>query len=76
MVSLVVIPIEDILAVEAVQESYFRVKNMFQVVQPNRTLYIQASNCVEEKERLDLLTKVCQYNNHRLKQYHPVTPTT
>ena len=40
---LCVIPIEDILAVEAVQESSFRVKNMFQVVQPNRTLYIQVN---------------------------------
>ncbi|KAK3872380.1 hypothetical protein Pcinc_022537 [Petrolisthes cinctipes] len=30
-----------------------------------------AMNCVEEKEWLDLLTKVCQYNSHRLKQYHP-----
>jgi len=23
---------------------------MFQVIQPERTLYIQANNCVEEKE--------------------------
>ncbi|KAF2359296.1 Pleckstrin domain [Trinorchestia longiramus] len=65
------IPVEDILAVEPVQESSFKCKNMFQLVQPNRTLYIQAANCVEEKEWLDLLTKVCQYNKHRLKQYHP-----
>ncbi|XP_018006365.1 ras GTPase-activating protein 3 [Hyalella azteca] len=68
---LCIIPVEDILAVEPVQESSFKCKNMFQLVQPNRTLYIQAANCVEEKEWLDLLTKVCQYNKHRLKQYHP-----
>ncbi|XP_068236209.1 ras GTPase-activating protein 3 [Palaemon carinicauda] len=65
------IPVEDILAVERVEESSFKIKNMFQLVQPHRTLYIQAMNCVEEKEWLDLLAKVCQYNNHRLKQYHP-----
>ncbi|KAG7175406.1 Ras GTPase-activating protein 3-like [Homarus americanus] len=61
------IPVDEILAVERVQESSFKIKNMFQLVQPNRTLYIQATNCVEEKEWLDLLTKVCQYNSHRLK---------
>uniref|UniRef100_A0A6A7G5G4 Ras GTPase-activating protein 3-like n=2 Tax=Hirondellea gigas TaxID=1518452 RepID=A0A6A7G5G4_9CRUS len=70
-VPLCIIPVEDILAVEPVQESSFKCNNMFQLVQPNRTLYIQAANCVEEKEWLDLLTKVCQYNKHRLKQYHP-----
>ncbi|XP_071542428.1 ras GTPase-activating protein 3-like [Panulirus ornatus] len=68
---LCVIPVDEILAVERVQESSFKIKNMFQLVQPDRTLYIQATNCVEEKEWLDLLTKVCQYNSHRLKQYHP-----
>ncbi|KAG0699835.1 Ras GTPase-activating protein 3 [Chionoecetes opilio] len=65
------IPVENILAVERVQESSFKIKNMFQLVQEGRTLYIQAMNCVEEKEWMDLLTKVCQYNSHRLKQYHP-----
>ncbi|XP_050714629.1 GTPase-activating protein-like isoform X2 [Eriocheir sinensis] len=65
------IPVENILAVERVQESSFKIKNMFQLVQEGRTLYIQAMNCVEEKEWMDLLTKVCQYNTHRLKQYHP-----
>ncbi|KAK8400325.1 hypothetical protein O3P69_003195 [Scylla paramamosain] len=68
---LYVIPVKNILAVERVQESSFKIKNMFQLVQEERTLYIQAMNCVEEKEWMDLLTKVCQYNSHRLKQYHP-----
>ncbi|XP_069955564.1 ras GTPase-activating protein 3 isoform X3 [Cherax quadricarinatus] len=70
-VPLCVIPVDEILAVERVEESSFKIKNMFQLVQPSRTLYIQAMNCVEEKEWLNLLTKVCQYNSHRLKQYHP-----
>ncbi|XP_076031592.1 ras GTPase activating protein 1 isoform X2 [Oratosquilla oratoria] len=65
------IPVDQILAVERVEESSFKCKNMFQLVQSERTLYIQAKNCVDEKEWRDLLTKVCQYNSHRLKQYHP-----
>lgn len=44
---------------------------MFQVVQPQRALYIQANNCVEEKEWIQILTKVCQSNNKRLKEFHP-----
>ncbi|KAK3850079.1 hypothetical protein Pcinc_043192 [Petrolisthes cinctipes] len=39
--ALCVIPVDEILAVERVEESSFKIKNMFQLVQPNRTLYIQ-----------------------------------
>lgn len=46
-------------------------KNMFQILQPERALYVQASNCVEEKEWVDLLTKFCQTNKNRLAKYHP-----
>ncbi|XP_048246876.1 ras GTPase-activating protein 3-like isoform X3 [Haliotis rufescens] len=65
------IPIEDILAVERLQENSFKMNYMFQVVQPARALYIQANNCVEEKEWLDILTKVCNTNKNRLIVYHP-----
>ncbi|CAG2107098.1 unnamed protein product [Medioppia subpectinata] len=65
------IPINEILAVEKLQEQSFKMKNMFQVVRKDRALYIQASNCVEEKEWIDILTKVCQTNRNRLKEYHP-----
>ncbi|XP_046555500.1 ras GTPase-activating protein 3-like [Haliotis rubra] len=65
------IPIEDILAVERLQENSFKMNYMFQVVQPSRALYIQANNCVEEKEWLDILTKVCNTNKNRLNVYHP-----
>ncbi|XP_065348257.1 GTPase-activating protein [Cloeon dipterum] len=66
------IPLSDILAVERLQEDSFKKKNMFQIVQPNgRALYVQASNCVAEKEWVDLLTKICQTNKQRLKHYHP-----
>jgi Ras GTPase-activating protein 3 len=44
---------------------------MFQIIQPERILYIQANNCVEEKEWVDLLTKMCFSNNKRLTLYHP-----
>lgn len=39
------IPVENILAVERVQESSFKIKNMFQLVQEGRTLYIQVRSC-------------------------------
>lgn len=63
--------IDQILAVEKLREESFKMKNMFQVIQPTRALYIQANNCVEEKEWIDILTKVCHSNNNRLKEYHP-----
>ncbi|XP_053420110.1 ras GTPase-activating protein 3 isoform X2 [Nycticebus coucang] len=65
------IPIENILAVEKLEEQSFRMKNMFQVVQPERTLYIQASNCVEAKDWVDVLSKVSHCNRQRLTVYHP-----
>ncbi|CAH2223307.1 ras GTPase-activating 3 isoform X2 [Pelobates cultripes] len=65
------IPIENILAVEKLEEESFKMKNMFQVIQPVRTLYIQANNCVEAKDWIDILTKVSQCNKKRLTVYHP-----
>ncbi|XP_064638551.1 ras GTPase-activating protein 3-like isoform X2 [Lineus longissimus] len=65
------IPIEEILAVERLEEEAFKMKYMFQVVQPERALYMQATNCVEEKEWTDILSKVCVTNRNRLKEYHP-----
>ncbi|XP_073446621.1 ras GTPase-activating protein 3 [Dendrobates tinctorius] len=65
------IPIENILAVERVEEESFKMKNMFQVIKPSRTLYIQANNCVEAMDWIDILTKVSQCNQKRLTVYHP-----
>lgn len=45
-----VIPVDDILAVERVEESSFKIKNMFQLVQPNRTLYIQVKDLMPHSE--------------------------
>ncbi|KAF7996733.1 hypothetical protein HCN44_002379 [Aphidius gifuensis] len=63
--------LEEILAVERLHEDSFKMKNMFQIVQPQRALYVQASNCVEEKEWIDILTKICHTNSNRLEKYHP-----
>ncbi|KAK7869883.1 hypothetical protein R5R35_006686 [Gryllus longicercus] len=65
------IPLDQILAVERLKEESFKKKNMFQIVQPERALYVQANNCVEEKEWIDILTKICQTNANRLQRYHP-----
>ncbi|XP_069060728.1 ras GTPase-activating protein 3 isoform X3 [Pleurodeles waltl] len=65
------IPIENILAAEKLEEESFKMKNMFQVIQPERALYIQANNCVEAKDWIDILTKVSQCNQKRLTVYHP-----
>ncbi|XP_026276924.1 GTPase-activating protein [Frankliniella occidentalis] len=65
------IPLNQILAVEKLQEDSFKKNYMFQIVQPERALYIQANNCVEEKEWIDILTKICQTNANRLSSYHP-----
>ncbi|XP_034947168.1 ras GTPase-activating protein 3 [Chelonus insularis] len=63
--------LEEILAVERLHEDSFKMKNMFQIVQPQRALYVQAGNCVEEKEWIDILTKICHTNSNRLERYHP-----
>ena len=101
------IPIENILAVERLEEESFRMKNvsllkfptpnrlpsvciytcenrdssphtcffsltqMFQVTQRERALHIQANNCVEARDWIDILTKVSQCNRKRLSTYHP-----
>ncbi|XP_041483559.1 ras GTPase-activating protein 3-like, partial [Lytechinus variegatus] len=65
------IPISDVLAVEKLEEESFQMKFMFQVVQPKRALYVQASNCVEEKAWIDILSNICKSNRHRLSYYHP-----
>ncbi|XP_014677498.1 PREDICTED: ras GTPase-activating protein 3-like [Priapulus caudatus] len=65
------IPIENIRAVERLEEDSFKMKNMFQIVQDQRPLYIQAGNCVEANEWIKMLAKVSQTNKNRLRMYHP-----
>lgn len=69
--ALCTIPLANILAVEELAERSFKMKNMFQIVQAERVLYVQTANCVELKEWVDILHKVCNTNRNRLNAYHP-----
>uniref|UniRef100_A0A182R172 Ras GTPase-activating protein n=1 Tax=Anopheles farauti TaxID=69004 RepID=A0A182R172_9DIPT len=62
----------DILAVERLNERSFKMQNIFQIIKRDqRPLYVQTANCVEEKEWIDLLSKICQSNKARLVNFHP-----
>jgi Ras GTPase-activating protein 3 len=50
---------EDMLAVERVDESAFNMKFMLQLIQPERVLYLQAKNSVDQMEWLSVLAKAC-----------------
>ncbi|XP_055541471.1 GTPase-activating protein [Wyeomyia smithii] len=65
------IPLSEILAVERLTERSFKMQNIFQIVRKERPLYVQTANCVEEKEWVDLLSKICQSNKARLEHFHP-----
>ncbi|XP_059850332.1 ras GTPase-activating protein 2 isoform X2 [Hypanus sabinus] len=66
--------IKNIIAVEKVEERCFNRKNMFQILivdRPERPLYIQASNCVEANEWVEIITRLSRCNHKRLRVYHP-----
>ncbi|XP_063771694.1 ras GTPase-activating protein 2 isoform X2 [Pseudophryne corroboree] len=65
------IAIKSILAVEKLDESAFNKNNMFQVIYGEKPLYIQASNCVEASEWIEVLSRVSRRNHRRLSKYHP-----
>uniref|UniRef100_A0A452UFY0 RAS p21 protein activator 2 n=2 Tax=Ursus TaxID=9639 RepID=A0A452UFY0_URSMA len=65
------IPVKNILAVEKLEESSFNKKNMFQVIHMEKPLYVQANNCVEANEWIDVLCRVSRCNQNRLSFYHP-----
>ncbi|MEQ2181662.1 hypothetical protein GOODEAATRI_013896 [Goodea atripinnis] len=46
-------------------------KLMFQVVLSEKPLYVQAGNCVEASEWLEILGQVSRCNEGRLTTYHP-----
>uniref|UniRef100_A0AAY4CR43 RAS p21 protein activator 2 n=1 Tax=Denticeps clupeoides TaxID=299321 RepID=A0AAY4CR43_9TELE len=68
---LCVIPVKDILGVEKLEESAFKRKNMFQVIQSEKPLYVQAGNCVEVCEWIEVLSQVSRCNPGRLSVFHP-----
>uniref|UniRef100_A0A7N6C4U9 RAS p21 protein activator 2 n=1 Tax=Anabas testudineus TaxID=64144 RepID=A0A7N6C4U9_ANATE len=65
------INVKDIQAVEKLDESAFNRKNMFQVVHSEKILYVQAGNCVEASEWLEVLGQVTRCNEGRLTTFHP-----
>ncbi|XP_030622815.1 ras GTPase-activating protein 2 [Chanos chanos] len=69
--ALYVIPVKNILGVEKVDESAFNRKNMFQVIHSDKTLYVQAGNCVEASEWIEVLSQVSRCNTERLGTFHP-----
>uniref|UniRef100_H3A4D3 RAS p21 protein activator 2 n=1 Tax=Latimeria chalumnae TaxID=7897 RepID=H3A4D3_LATCH len=69
--ALCIIPIKNILAVEKLEENSFNRKNMFQVILAEKSLYVQASNCVEANEWIAILSRASRCNPQRLNVYHP-----
>ncbi|XP_077293823.1 ras GTPase activating protein 1 [Arctopsyche grandis] len=70
------IPLADIVAADIVTEvNNLKMNNMFQIVYRDRTLYVQAINCVERKEWLDLLGKLCEGHSSQPQKYHRATYT-
>uniref|UniRef100_A0A8D3BZ92 RAS p21 protein activator 2 n=1 Tax=Scophthalmus maximus TaxID=52904 RepID=A0A8D3BZ92_SCOMX len=68
--ALCVIDVKNIQAVEKLDESAFSRKNMFQVVHSEKPLYVQAGNCVEASEWLEVLGQVTRCNEGRLANFH------
>ncbi|XP_063697126.1 GTPase-activating protein [Culicoides brevitarsis] len=64
------IPLTEILTVRKVDERSFKMQNIFEICRKERPLYVQAANCVEEKEWIDLLNKLIQTNVSRLEYIH------
>lgn len=65
------IPLSEIEEVVRLNERNFKMQNIFQIKRKDRPLLIQTANCVEEKEWVDLLSKICQTNASRLEHLHP-----
>ncbi|CAB1347743.1 unnamed protein product, partial [Coregonus sp. 'balchen'] len=69
--ALCIIPVKNIRAVEKLAESAFNRKNMFQVLHSEKPLYVQAGNCVEASEWVEVLSQVSRCNPDRLGTFHP-----
>ncbi|KAL3057014.1 hypothetical protein OYC64_007488 [Pagothenia borchgrevinki] len=69
--ALCIINVKNIQAVEKLDESAFNRKNMFQVVHCEKLLYVQAGNCVEAGEWLEVLGPVSRCNEGRFSSFHP-----
>ncbi|XP_018804156.1 PREDICTED: GTPase-activating protein isoform X2 [Bactrocera latifrons] len=65
------IPLSEIERVEQLNEKSFKMQNCFKIIRKERSLIIQATNCVEEREWVDLLHKICLTNSIRMQYFHP-----
>lgn len=54
----------------------FVLRQMFQVVHSEKPLYVQAGNCVEASEWLEVLSQVSRCNEGRLATFHPSNYTS
>ncbi|XP_061072721.1 ras GTPase-activating protein 2 [Conger conger] len=69
--ALCIILVKNIVAVEKLEENAFTRKNMFQVIHGEKPLYIQAGNCVEASEWIEVLSQLSRCNPGRLSTFHP-----
>ncbi|XP_061392009.1 GTPase-activating protein [Musca vetustissima] len=65
------IPLSEIERVEQLNEKSFKMQNCFKIVRKDRSLIVQTTNCVEEREWIDLLHKICLTNSIRSQYFHP-----
>ncbi|XP_030372305.1 GTPase-activating protein isoform X2 [Scaptodrosophila lebanonensis] len=65
------IPLEDISSVEQLNDKSFKMQNCFKIISKDRPLIVQAMNCVEEHEWIELLHKICRINSIRMHSFHP-----
>ncbi|XP_034483730.1 GTPase-activating protein isoform X2 [Drosophila innubila] len=65
------IPLEEIGSVEQLKDKSFKKQNCFKIVYKDRSLIVQTTNCVEEREWFDLLHKICLMNSIRMQYFHP-----
>ncbi|XP_033238103.1 GTPase-activating protein isoform X1 [Drosophila pseudoobscura] len=65
------IPLQEIGSVEQLKDKSFKMQNCFKIVHKDRSLIVQTTNCVEEREWFDLLHKICLMNSIRMQYFHP-----
>ncbi|XP_016971729.2 GTPase-activating protein isoform X1 [Drosophila rhopaloa] len=65
------IPLQEIASVEQLKDKSFKMQNCFKIVHNDRSLIVQTTNCVEEREWFDLLHKICLMNSNRMRYFHP-----
>ncbi|XP_017080853.1 GTPase-activating protein isoform X2 [Drosophila eugracilis] len=65
------IPLQEIASVDQLKDRSFKMQNCFKILHNDRSLIVQTTNCVEEREWYDLLHKICLMNSIRMQYFHP-----